>query len=279
MDPTEIKKLEVELLLETIFQRYGHDFRHYARASIHRRVDNALGLTDCEKVSELIPKILHDPGFFERMLAEFSITVTQMFRNPGLFLFLRKEVLPYLKSYPSVKIWHAGCATGQEAYSLSILMEEENFGRRAVIYATDFNDRALDTAQKGIYDLSNVKQYTKNYQAAGGSRSFSEYYHAEYGAMKLRQRLKDPITFANHNLAVDGVFSETQLILCRNVLIYFDKELQNRVLNLFYESLAENGFLCLGNRESLMFSSVKDKFVTLDETYRVFQKKGGGRHV
>ena len=155
---------------------------------------------------------------------------TTMFRNPGLFLVLRQKVLPYLKSYPSLKIWHAGCATGQEAYSLSIVLKEENLAKRTVIYATDFNDNALDTAKKGIYDIKDVKNFTKNYQAAGGKRSFSEYYHAEYDAIKIRQNLKAPITFANHNLAIDGVFSETQLIMCRNVLIYFDKNLQDRVL-------------------------------------------------
>ncbi|WP_320044764.1 protein-glutamate O-methyltransferase CheR [uncultured Desulfobacter sp.] len=279
METTELEKLEVNLLLEAVFQRYGHDFRQYARASVHRRIHNIKTQAGLKTVSALIPRVLHEPLFFEQMLREMSITVTTMFRNPGLFLYLRHKVLPYLKSYPSLKIWHAGCATGQEAYSLSILLKEENLTKRTVIYATDFNDTALDTAKKGIYDLKDVKDYTKNYQAAGGSGSFSEYYHAEYGAMKLRQCLKDPITFANHNLAIDGVFSETQLILCRNVLIYFDKKLQNRVLNLFYQSLAENGFLCLGSRESIICSTLRDKFVVLDEKHRIFQKKTGRQHV
>jgi len=279
METTELEKLEVDLLLEAIFQRYGHDFRQYARASAHRRIHNIKAQAGLGTVSELIPRVLHDPSFFEQILREMSITVTTMFRNPGLFLFLRQKVLPYLKSYPSLKIWHAGCATGQEAYSLSILLKEENLAKRTVIYATDFNDAALDTAKKGIYDIKDVKDFTKNYQAAGGSRSFSEYYHAEYGAMKLQQCLKDPITFANHNLTIDGVFSEMQLILCRNVLIYFDNKLQDRVLQLFYESLAENGFLCLGRRESLLCSTIRDKFVVLDEKHRVFQKKTGRQHV
>lgn len=277
METIELEKLEVNLLLEAVFQRYGHDFRRYARASVHRRIHNIRIRAGLDTVADLIPEILHDPLFFEQMLGELSITVTTMFRNPGLFLFLRNKVLPYLRSYPSLKIWHAGCATGQEAYSLSILLKEENPEKRTVIYATDFNDAALDTAKKGIYDIKDVKEFTKNYQAAGGIRSFSEYYHAEYGAMKLRQCLKDSITFANHNLAIDGVFSETQLILCRNVLIYFDKSLQERVLSLFYESLTENGFLCLGSRESIDCSNIRDKFVVLDEKYRVFQKKTG-RH-
>jgi chemotaxis protein methyltransferase CheR len=279
MKTTELEKLEVDLLLEAIFRRYGHDFRHYARASVHRRIHNVKIRTGVETVSELIPRVLHDPSWFKQILSEMSITVTTMFRNPGLFLFLREQVLPYLKSYPSLKIWHAGCATGQEAYSLSILLKEENLAKRTVIYATDFNDTALDTAQNGIYDIKDVKDFTKNYQAAGGTRSFSDYYHAEYGAMKLRQRLKDPITFANHNLAIDGVFSETQLILCRNVLIYFDKTLQKRVLNLFYDSLAPNGFLCLGRRETIVCPTIKNKFAALDQTYKVFQKKAGRQHV
>ncbi len=270
METIELEKLEVSLLLEAIFQRYGHDFRQYARASVHRRIHNVKAHAGLDTISQLIPPILHDPLFFEQFLLKMSITVTTMFRDPGLFLFLRNKVLPYLKSYPSLKIWHAGCATGQEAYSLSILLQEEALAKRTVIYATDFNDQALDEAQKGIYDLKEVKNYTQNYQTAGGRRSFSEYYHAEYGAIKLRHDLKNPITFANHNLATDGVFSETQLILCRNVLIYFNKKLQNRVLNLFYESLTENGFLCLGTRESLLCSDFRDKFVTIDETHRVF---------
>ena len=279
METAELEKLEVELLLEAVFQRYGHDFRRYARASVHRRIHNVRKRAGFDSVSQLIPQILHDPLFFEQLLCEMSITVTTMFRNPGLFLFLRQKVLPYLKSYPSLKIWHAGCATGQEAFSLAILLKEENLDKRTIIYATDFNDTALDTAKQGIYDLKDVKGYTKNYQAAGGTRSFAEYYHAEYGAIKLRQCLKDPITFANHNLAIDEVFSETQLILCRNVLIYFDEKLQDRVLNLFCESLVENGFLCLGSRESLSSSTIRDRFVALDERHRVFQKKSGGRHV
>ena len=279
METTALEKLEVNLLLEAVFQRYGHDFRGYARASVHRRIHNVKTQAGLGCVSELIPRVLHDPAFFERLLDEMSITVTTMFRNPGLFLVLRQEVLPYLKSYPSLKIWHAGCATGQEAYSLSIVLKEEDLAKRTVIYATDFNDHALDTAKKGIYDIKDVKNFTKNYQAAGGKRSFSEYYHAEYDAMKIRQNLKAPITFANHNLAIDGVFSETQLIMCRNVLIYFDKNLQDRVLNLFYESLAENGFLCLGRRESLAYSAIKDKFVVVDEKHKVFQKKTGRQDV
>nr|WP_320191609.1 protein-glutamate O-methyltransferase CheR [uncultured Desulfobacter sp.] len=279
METTELEKLEVTLLLEAIFQRYGHDFRQYARASVHRRIHNVKTQAGLECISQLIPMVLHDPSFFERIIGEMSITVTTMFRNPGLFLVLRQKVLPYLKSYPSLKIWHAGCATGQEAYSLSILLKEENLSKRTVIYATDFNDDALNTAKKGIYDIKDVKNFTQNYQAAGGRRSFSEYYHAEYGAMKLRQSLKEPITFANHNLAIDGVFSETQLIMCRNVLIYFNKKLQDRVLNLFYESLAENGFLCLGRRESLVCATIRDKFVVLDEKHRVFQKKTGRQNV
>nr|WP_319493959.1 protein-glutamate O-methyltransferase CheR [uncultured Desulfobacter sp.] len=279
MEATELEKLEVTLLLEAVFQRYGHDFRGYARASVHRRIHNVKIQAGLECISQLIPRVLHDPSFFERLLDEMSITVTTMFRNPGLFLVLRQKVLPYLKSYPSLKIWHAGCATGQEAYSLSILLKEEELAKRTVIYATDFNDNALDTAKKGIYDIKDVKNFTENYQAAGGKRSFSEYYHAEYGAMKIRQNLKAPITFANHNLAIDGVFSETQLIMCRNVLIYFDKKLQDRVLKLFWESLAENGFLCLGRRESLSYSTIKDKFVVVDEKHKVFQKKTGRQDV
>lgn len=272
MKANELKKMEVNLLLEAIYQRYGHDFRHYARASIHRRIDAVVSRSGCSCVSDLIPRIIHDPDLFQTLLTEFSITVTEMFRDPDLFLKLRKNVLPYLDSYPSLKIWHAGCSTGQEAYSLAILLEEEGLREKTTIYATDFNDSVLAVAKEGIYDISQVKTYTRNYQASGGKSSFSDYYHADYGAMKFRNDLKDRITFANHNLVIDHVFSEVHLILCRNVLIYFDRELQDRVLGLFDDSLVDNGFLCLGKRESLMFSAVKDQFEPVDQTYKIFKK-------
>ncbi len=273
MKINEVKNLEMTLLLEAIFHLYGHDFRNYAQASIYRRVEHFKELSGFVNISDMIPKVIHDPIFFQALLMELSVTVTEMFRDPLMFLSLRKNILPYLKSYSSVKIWHAGCATGQEAYSLAILLEEENISKKTTIYATDFNDIALEKAKQGIFKLDNIKKYTENYQAAGGKKSFSEYYHARYNAIVLKQSLKDNIAFANHNLVTDGVFSEIHLILCRNVLIYFDQELQKRVMQLFYDCLINNGFLCLGNKESLLFSSHKNKFITIDDKNKIFQKR------
>lgn len=207
------------------------------------------------------------------MVMEFSITVTEMFRDPSMYLSLRDNIIPVLKSYPFIKIWHAGCATGEEAYSLAILIEEEGLGEKATFFATDFNDAALGKAKEGIFDLSNVRQDTENYQKAGGRRSFSDYYHARYGAMAIKNALKEKITFANHNLVIDQVFSETHLICCRNVLIYFNRGLQERVLGLFYDSLVNGGFLCLGLKESLLFSGFQEKFKEIDGKNKIFQKK------
>ena len=268
----EIENIEISLLLEAVFRRYGHDFRHYARASVERRVRQFMHKAQCHTISEIIPKILHDEDAFGNFLLQLSIPVTEMFRDPAVYRCIRAMVLPVLKTYPFVRIWHAGCATGEEAYSLAILLKEEGLYERASIFATDFNDVVLHKAREGIYDLENVKLFTRNYQAAGGKRSFSEYYHARYDAIAVDKSLKANITFANHNLASDVVFTETQLILCRNVLIYFDRDLQNRVLELFRESLARGGFLVLGTKESLMFSKVRDDFQVIDEKSKIYKR-------
>jgi chemotaxis protein methyltransferase CheR len=220
----------------------------------------------------MIPRLLYDESFFQVFVREFSITVTDMFRDPHVYLSLRKNVIPLLKTYPFVKIWHAGCATGEEAYSLAIVLKEEGLYDRATLFATDFNDTALDKAKKGIYALDNARKFTANYQAAGGKTSFSEYYNARYEAMAINQSLRKNITFANHNLVTDAVFGEMQLILCRNVLIYFEKELQDRVLHLFSDSLTHGGILCLGTKESLRFSSVGKCFQAVDEDAKIYRK-------
>jgi chemotaxis protein methyltransferase CheR len=272
MKRNDIENIEITLLLEAIFQRYGYDFRSYARASIERRVRHFLPKCGCATISELIPRLLHDESFFEPLVHEFSITVSEMFRDPTVYRRIREKVVPFLKTYPFVKIWHAGCASGEEVYSLAILLKEEGLYDRATIFATDFNDSALEQARQGIYALETVQQFTSNYQQAGGTRSFSEYYHAHYEAMAIDETLKRNITFANHNLATDGVFGEMHLILCRNVLIYFNKELQNRALKLFRDSLARGGFLCLGSKESLLFSDVQTDLKPIDEKARIYQK-------
>jgi chemotaxis protein methyltransferase CheR len=272
MKESAIENIEIELLLEALFKRYGYDFRSYARASVRRRIIQFMQLTDFQTISSMIPRLIHDESFFEKMVMEFSITVTEMFRDPSMYLSLRNNIIPVLKSYPFIKIWHAGCATGEEAYSLTILIEEEGLGGKTTFFATDFNDVALGKAKDGIFDLSNVRQYTENYQKAGGQYSFSDYYHARYGAMAIKNSLKEKITFANHNLVIDQVFSETHLICCRNVLIYFNRELQERVLGLFYDSLVNGGFLCLGLKESLLFSGFQKKFKEIDRKNKIFQK-------
>jgi len=273
MNPSDIETIEVTLLLDAIYERYGYDFRHYSRASIERRVRQFHGKSGCSTIAEMIPKLLYDESFFEVFVREFSITVTDMFRDPFVYLSLRKNVVPILKTYPFVKIWHAGCATGEEAYSLAIVLKEEGVYDRATLFATDFNDAALDVAKKGIYALDNAKKFTTNYQAAGGTSSFSEYYHARYQAMAINTSLRENMTFASHNLVTDSVFGEMHLILCRNVLIYFEKALQDRVLTLFSDSLVHGGILCLGTKESLTFSNIGNRFQAIDEDARIYQKK------
>jgi chemotaxis protein methyltransferase CheR len=272
MRARDLEDIETTLLLEAIFQRYGHDFRHYARASVRRRVRRIVERAGVGSVSELIPRVMRDEAFFAEILGDFSITVTEMFRDPGYYRRLRDEVIPYLRTYPYVRVWHAGCATGEEVYSMAIVMEEEGFYDRVTLYATDFNTQALRQAQEGIYPLDRMRSYTANYQAAGGTRSFSDYYHASYDSAILERSLGRNVTFADHNLATDGVFSEVHFVSCRNVLIYFDKHLQNRVLNLFYDSLVHGGILALGSKESLHFSSVEDKFQVVDPKWKLYRK-------
>ncbi len=259
--------------MEAVYQRYGYDFRHYAKASIKRRIRNLL---DCKKfrhLSEVIPRLLYDERYFEQVVFNFSITITEMFRDPNFYKTLREKVIPYLKTFPFIKIWHAGCATGEEVYSLAIILKEEGLYDRSTIFATDFNDATLKKANSGIYLLKHIKTYTANYQQAGGKESFSDYYYAEYDSVILDKSLKSRITFANHNLVTDNVFGEMHLIFCRNVLIYFDRSLQNRVLKLFRESLIHNGFLCLGNKETIQFSDVNYDFDLTDEEAKTYHIK------
>ncbi|WP_198649959.1 CheR family methyltransferase [Zobellella maritima] len=268
----ELETIELELLLEAIFRRYGYDFRHYARASLKRRVAQRMQRAGVGRVADLIPLILHDRECFDSFLKDMSVTVTDMFRDPDFFAALRSQVIPVLKTYPFIKIWHAGCATGEEVYSLAILLKEEGLYERTQIYATDYNNHSLAIAREGIYSLKQMQQYSENYIRAGGRGSFSNYYHAKYGAAKMHESLKENVTFANHNLATDGVFGEMQMVICRNVLIYFDQQLQNRVLTLLHDSLSPRGFLCLGNKESLKFSAVQGLFEDQVYQQRIFKR-------
>jgi chemotaxis protein methyltransferase CheR len=269
----DIAEIEVDLFLEAIFQRYGYDFRHYARASVKRRIQRLLEITGCAKISEMIPRLLYDVEFSQTAIQGFSIAVTEMFRDPDFYRAVRQTVVPYLKTYPYIRVWHAGCAMGEEAYSLAILLQEEDLYDRSTIFATDYNEVVLDKAREGIYALKDMRQYSLNYLSAGGIRSFADYYHAKYELAIMDPSLKRRITFASHNLATDGVFSELQVIFCRNVLIYFDKELQQRVLGLFAASLAPGGFLCLGSKESLQYSALADQFKAIDEHASIYQKR------
>lgn len=209
MNDTEIEKIEIDLLLEGVFRRYGYDYRNYARASLKSRLEDLSGRTDCRRISEMIPRLLYDKPFFYEIVGALSITVTEMFRDPGFYRALRETVVPYLQTYPFIKVWDAGCATGEEVYSLAMVLREEGLYDRATIFATDINDAALVQAKKGIYSLDNIRQYSENYRLAGGKVSFSDYYHAQYTSMIINPVLKPNITFANHNLATDGSFKLT----------------------------------------------------------------------
>ena len=228
MPDTAVARIETEILLEGIFRRWGYDFRNYARGSLMRRLSRRAELSGMRRLSEMLPRLLYDEDFFNLLLQDMSVTVTEMFRDPPYYRALRERIVPVLRTYPFVKIWHAGCATGEEVYSTAILLKEEGLYDRAQIYATDYNRRSLDAAREGIYPVERIRDYTDNYNALGGRGSLSDYYRAKYDSAKMCESLKENVTFAYHNLITDGVFGEMHLNVCRNVLIYFDKTLQNR---------------------------------------------------
>ena len=273
MKDVEIEQIEIDLLLEAVYRRYGYDFRSYARASIERRTRQFLAGSGCATVSEMIGRVLHDQEFFSRLAQYFSISVTEMFRDPLVYRTVREKVVPLLRTWPHFKIWHAGCATGEEVYSLAIVLKEEGVYDRATIYATDFNDEALERAREGVYEIAKLQEATRNYQQAGGKASFSQYYHARYDAAAMDGALKERILFSGHNLASDSAFGEMHLIFCRNVLIYFNRDLQNRALGLFTQSLVHGGFLCLGTKERLQFTDVDGRYDAVDDRARIYKKK------
>jgi chemotaxis protein methyltransferase CheR len=270
---SENEDLEVQLLLEAVFQKYGYDFRGYSLAHIKRRVLHRLALSDYHNISEMQHAVLTDRLFFESVLLDLSINFTEMFRDPPFYLALRNDIIPVLKTYPFIKVWNAGCSTGEETYSIAILLREEGMYERTQLYATDFNDVVLKKAKEAIYPADRIQEYTYNYQKAGGKESFADYYTAKYDSAILSSSLKDRILFSNHNLVLDKVFGEMHLILCRNVLIYFTRELQERVIELFLDSLCPGGFLCLGSKESLSLSRHAGAFETVDEKWRIYRKK------
>ncbi|MDO8805131.1 MAG: protein-glutamate O-methyltransferase CheR [Elusimicrobiota bacterium] len=273
MDRPGLEPTEIDLLLEAVFRKYGYDFRSYARASIERRVRQFMASGGFASVSEMALKVLNDRDLFSRLVRYFSVPVTELFRDPQVYRAVREQVIPLLKTWPHFKIWHAGCATGEEVYSLAIILKEEGVYDRATIYATDFNDEALERAREGVYGAAKMKEATHNYQAAGGKASFSEYYHSRYDAAAMNAELRERIVFSTHNLASDSVFGEMHLVFCRNVLIYFNRGLQNRALGLFTESLVSGGFLCLGTKEDLRFSEVNSFYEVVDRKARIYKRK------
>lgn len=264
--------IEIQLLLEAIYLKYGYDFRNYAKASVKRRIQQRLTLSRLADISAMQHKILYDKPFFETLLLDLSINVTEMYRDPSFYQILREKVIPILKTYPFIKIWHAGCSTGEEVYSMAIFLKEEGLLDKSLIYATDINEVVLKKAKEGIYPIDRIKEYTINYQKAGGRESFANYYTAKYDAVIMNKSLKKNMVFSQHNLATDSEFGEMHLIMCRNVLIYFDDELENRVFSLFHESLVRQGFLCLGSKESLSFSKYAKHFKEFVPREKIYRK-------
>lgn len=272
-DDVNIEELEIRLLLEAIYSLYGYDFRQYSKASMRRRILHRLGLSGLNTITDMTSKVLRDRQFFVSLLNDMTVNVTEMFRDPQFYRRFREEVVPVLKTFPFIKIWHAGCSTGEEIYSMAVLLEEEGLYERTMMYATDIDKNVLATAKKGIYSISAIKQYGDNYIQAGGKSSLSDYYTCKYESVIMDQRLKRNIVFADHDLATDQVFGEMNVIVCRNVLIYFDRQLQERVFNLFRDSLDLGGFLCLGTKESLKFANGDHDFEAVDAEMKIFRRK------
>jgi chemotaxis protein methyltransferase CheR len=268
-----VADIELRLLLDAIYLKYHHDFRGYALASMRRRLRSALAEFGCASLSQLQDRILHDPAVFPKLLDFLTVTVSEMFRDPSYFRALREKVLPVLRTYPSLRIWVAGCATGEEAYSIAILLDEENLLGRSIVYATDINPHSLQDAQAGVYDASRLPAFSENYHKAGGRLSLSHYYTAQYGRARMSGPLRERIVFSDHSLATDSVFAEVQLVSCRNVLIYFTRDLQDRAVGLFHDALCRKGFLGIGSKESLRFSRHTDSFSTFVREERIFQRK------
>ncbi|CAG4895344.1 CheR family methyltransferase [Paraburkholderia gardini] len=265
--------IELKLLLEAVYLKYQHDFRHYSMSSLRRRMLHALDEFGLATLSQLQDRIMRDSADFSRLFRYLTVQVSDMFRDPAYFLALREHVLPLLRTYPSIKVWVAGCSTGEELWSLKILFDEEGLTERTLFYATDIDPDALARAEAGIYALDRIAGFTQNYLAAGGRASLSDYYHAAYGGARFASSLRDRVVFADHSLATDEVFLEAHLVSCRNVLIYFDRVLQNRAVGLFERALVRRGFLGLGSKETLRFSDQHEAFDAFRERERIYQKR------
>lgn len=266
-------EIELQLLLEAIYQRYGYDFRSYSVASVRRRVKQHLVVARYDNICELIHDILHNGEAFSALLSNLTINVTEMFRDPEFYQAFREKVVPVLRTHPFLKIWHAGCATGEEIYSMAILLKEEGLYDRCQIYATDIDKEVLEKARRGIFPVSELRRYTENYKRSGGKKTLGDYCTEKYDNVIMDPALKKNVIFADHDLATDQVFGEMQVVLCRNVIIYFNRELQKRVFRLFKDSLDIGGFLCLGSKESLRFSGCAEAFDVIDEKQRIYRKR------
>jgi chemotaxis protein methyltransferase CheR len=269
-----ITEIELQLLLDAIYHRYHYDFRAYAESSVRRRLSSAMTRFRCRTLSQLQDRVLHEPETFAAMLDFLTVQVSDMFRDPGYFRALREEVVPLLRTYPSLKVWIAGCSTGEEVYSLAILLKEEGLLPRTMIYATDINPHALRRAQDGVYPLDRVAGFTANHRRSGARSSLSDYYTAAYDAARFDPALREQVVFSDHSLATDSVFAEVHLVSCRNVLIYFERDLQDRAVGLFRDALVRQGFLGIGARESLRFSSAAAAFDEVDRENRIYRRRG-----
>ncbi|MEW6669832.1 MAG: protein-glutamate O-methyltransferase CheR [Thermodesulfobacteriota bacterium] len=268
----EVEEIEICLLLEAILRRYGYDFRDYAPASLKRRILKCMRDENLSTLSGLQERVLHDPACMKRFLNTLTVDVTALFRDPGFYLAFRRHVVPLLRTYAGFRVWHAGCASGEEVYSMAILLREEGILQKARIYATDLNEDLVNKAKEGIFPLSRMKEYTRNYQAAGGKGSLSDYYVARYDNAIMEPSMKENLTFAVHNLACDGSFNEFHVVLCRNVMIYFNRKLQERVHRLLYESLGYLGTLAVGSKESLKFTPHETDYDAVDESEKIYRK-------
>jgi len=270
---TELFDLEVQVLLEAVYRRYQHDFRDYAITSVRRRMQQAMTHFGCAHLGELQHRLLTEPDTFQQALQYFTVQLSEMFRDPPYFRALREQVLPVLQTYPSLKVWVAGCSTGEEVWSLAVLLQEEGLLERTILYATDINAASLQVAEAGVYPLERLPQFIRNYQAAGGRGSLHDHCTAAYQGAVFDRRLKKNMVFADHSLATDSVFSEVHLVSCRNVLIYFNRALQDRALGLFHEALVHRGFLGLGSKETLQFSQHAGGFDPWVAQQRLYRKR------
>jgi chemotaxis protein methyltransferase CheR len=268
----ELEQLEVDLLLEAIHRRYGFDFREYAKASLKRRLWRRVSAERLTSISGLQERVLHDPAAMERLLLDLSINVTAMFRDPSFYAAFRHHAVPILRTYPFTRLWVAGCSTGEEVYSLAILLAEEGISERARIYATDINEAVLERARSGVFPLDKMQEYTQNYIRSGGTRAFSEYYTSAYDGAQFDRALVRNVVFAQHNLVSDRSFNEFHAIVCRNVMIYFDRSLQDKVLELFHESLVRFGVLALGHKETIRFTRWAEEYDELEPDERLYRK-------